>query len=260
MTAIRQRWLILLEAGATALIVAVVWLYTNVANGIVVVPARRILGAFREEWLFQHFVTDLLPSLERLAAGFALATLLGVGVGLLLGSFDTLYLIWQPVVNFLRSIPVVSLLPLALVVLGTDNTMKITVIAYATCWPILLNTTDGVRQLDPTLDMTARVYRITGVRRLVRVVLPAVSPRIFAGMRATLSYALLLLVVSEMIGSTSGVGFRILTSEQTYNIANMWAGILLLGIIGNVVNVLFVFAERRALRWYLRPGLSEVTV
>ena len=104
-----------------------------------------------------------------------------------------------PVVEFLRSIPPPALIPFAIVVIGIGDDMKVFIIAFVCLWPVLLNTIDGINGIDPTLKDTARVYGISGRDRLMRITLPAASPQIFAGMRLSLSLALILMVISEMV-------------------------------------------------------------
>jgi ABC-type nitrate/sulfonate/bicarbonate transport system permease component len=117
-------------------------------------------------------------------------------------------------------------------------------------WPVLLNTIDGVTGIDPTLRETARVYGVGGRDRLRRIVLPAASPQIFAGMRTSLSLALILMVISEMVASTNGIGFFVLQSQRSFAIPEMWSGILLLGLLGYALNLIFVVVERRVLAWH----------
>jgi ABC-type nitrate/sulfonate/bicarbonate transport system permease component len=104
--------------------------------------------------------------------------------------------------------------------------------------------------VDPTLRETTRVYPITNADRITRVVLPASSPQIFAGMRTALSLALIMMVISEMVASTNGIGYFVLESQRTFAISEMWSGIILLGILGYVLNLGFVVIERRLLRWH----------
>ena len=109
---------------------------------------------------------------------------------------------------------------------------------------------DGVTGIDPTMRETARSYGVSGRDRLWRIVLPAASPQIFAGMRTSLSLALILLVISEMVASTNGIGFFVLQSQRSFAIPEMWAGILLLGLLGYALNLIFLLAERRVLAWH----------
>ena len=126
-------------------------------------------------------------------------------------------------------------------------------------WPVLLNTIDGVTGIDPTLNDTARVYGVSGRQRLLRIVLPAASPQIFAGMRTSLSLALILMVISEMVASTNGIGYFVLQSQRTFAIPEMWSGILLLGILGYVLNAGFMLVERRVLRWHRGARASTLS-
>jgi ABC-type nitrate/sulfonate/bicarbonate transport system permease component len=104
--------------------------------------------------------------------------------------------------------------------------------------------------VDPTLRETTRVYGISERDRLWRVMLPAASPQIFAGLRTAVSLALILMVISEMVASTNGIGYFVLQSQRTFAIPEMWSGILLLGILGYVLNGIFVLIEKRVLRWH----------
>ena len=208
-------------------------------------PLTEILETFNETWVFERFGSDVVPSLLRLAAGYAIAVVAAVAIGIPLGLNATARRAASPIVEFLRAIPPPALLPLAIVVIGVGNGMKVLLIAFVCLWPVLLNTIDGIRGIDPTLNETARVY---GVPR--RATLPAAAPQVFAGMRTSLSLAVIMMVVSEMVASTNGIGFFVLQSQRTFAIPEMWSGILLLGILGYLLNVLFVLVERRVLAWH----------
>jgi ABC-type nitrate/sulfonate/bicarbonate transport system permease component len=249
--AARRPVLVGLEVGVTALIIAGVWVYSEGADSYAVAPVPDIASRFRETFLFAQFGSDVVPSLIRFALGFLVACVVGVVGGLALGRSVVLRMLTTPIVSFMRSTPAVALLPLAIVLIGIGTPMSVAIIAFVCCWPILLNTTDGVVELDPTLRATVRSYGIDGLDRLRLVVLPAISPRILAGMRTSISLALLLLVVSEMIGNSNGIGNFIFQAQQTFAIADMWAGIALLGILGYLVNTGFGAVERRLLRWHV---------
>jgi ABC-type nitrate/sulfonate/bicarbonate transport system permease component len=113
-----------------------------------------------------------------------------------------------------------------------------------------LNTIDGVAGVDLTLTDTARAYGIRGLQRLRRVVLPWASPQIFAGMRTALSLALIVMVVSEMVASTNGVGYFVVQSQRSFAIPEMWSGIIMLGLLGYGLNLVFGLVEHRILRWH----------
>jgi ABC-type nitrate/sulfonate/bicarbonate transport system permease component len=116
-----------------------------------------------------------------------------------------------------------------------------------------------VAGVDPTLRETARVYDIGPVDRVLRVTLPAAAPQIFAGMRTALSLALILMVISEMVASTNGIGYFVLQAQRSFAIPEMWSGILLLGILGYVLNAIFLLVERRVLRWHRGARASALS-
>ncbi len=137
--------------------------------------------------------------------------------------------------------------------------MKVFIIAFVCLWPVLLNTIDGVAGVDPTLRETARVYGIRARDRLLKLTLPSAAPQIFAGMRTSVSLALILMVISEMVASTNGIGYFVLESQRQFDITDMWSGILLLGILGYVLNAIFTLVERRVLRWHRGARASALS-
>ena len=165
-------------------------------------PLTDILEAFADTWLFERVGSDVVPSLVRLGLGYGIACIVAVALGLALGSSRALRAAADPAVQFLRSIPPPALLPFGILVLGVGTSMKVFIIAFVCLWPVLLNTIDGVAGVDPTQRETARVYGIGARDRLLRVTLPAAAPQIFAGMRTSLSLALILMVISEMVASS----------------------------------------------------------
>ena len=213
-------------------------------------PLTDILSTFADTWLFERVGSDVVPSLERLGAGYAIACVVGVIVGMALGLSPTLRRAADPIVQFLRAIPPPALLPFGILVLGVGASMKIFIIAFVCVWPVLLNAVDGVAGVEPMLRETSRGYRIDRRDTVLHVMLPAAAPQIFAGMRTSLSLALILMVISEMVASTNGIGYFVLQSQRSFAIEEMWSGIILLGILGYVLNGAFVLVERRVLRWH----------
>jgi ABC-type nitrate/sulfonate/bicarbonate transport system permease component len=122
---------------------------------------------------------------------------------------------------------------------------------------VLLNTVEGVRAVDPVTAEAARSYGIRGVARLRSLVLPSASPQNFAGLRQALSIGIILMVISEMFAASNGLGFTIVQFQRGFAIPDMWTGILLLGMLGVVLSVLFRLVERRVLGWY--HGLRDAS-
>ena len=258
-TATRRKALYLVVEIVTAMaLIAAAWLYLSGDRGYAWTSVPRMLEAFRDAWLFNRFASDVVPSLFRLFAGFAVAVVAGVALGVLLGVSRTVRLMANPIVTLLRSTPAVALIPLSMVLFGVGNEQKIALIAFVCCWPIVLNTADGIASLDATMMLSARSYGITGARAVRRIILPGIAPRMSAGMRVSLSLAVLLLVTSEMVAANSGIGFFVWQAQVTFSIPDMWAGIILLGLLGYGFNLLFTVVERRVCGWDLgQKGMRE---
>lgn len=215
-----------------------------------------ITEAFVDTWVGPAFVTDVLPSLGRLLLGIVLSVLIGVVGGAFIGRVRWLGELLNPVLEFFRAIPPPALVPIIAMLIGVTDSMKIVVIVAGAMWPVLLNTIDGVRSTDSVMQETARSFSLTPWQRVRYLILPAASPRIMAGVRQTLSIALILMVISEMFYSSSGLGYQVVFFQRNYLIAEMWSGIVLLGLVGVLLAVVFGFVERRVLRWY--HGIKEV--
>ncbi len=260
MSARRERWLgVGLEIGVPIAVLVLWGLWSARAESFFFPPLTEILVTFEETWLFERVGSDVLPSLGRLFAGYVIAVVAAVAIGIPLGLSPTVRRGASPIVEFLRAIPPPALIPFAIVVIGVGNNMKVFIIAFVCVWPVLLNTIDGITGIDPTTNDTARMYGVRGVDRLRKVVLPAASPQIFAGMRTSLSLALILMVISEMVASTNGIGFFVLQAQRSFAIPEMWSGILLLGLLGYLFNAVFVLIERRVLAWHRGARMSELS-
>jgi ABC-type nitrate/sulfonate/bicarbonate transport system permease component len=210
-----------------------------------------ILGTFQDLWLFSEFGTHVVPSLVRIGLGFAIAVAVGVAIGIPLGLSRWGRLWAMPHIEYWRAIPPPALLPISVVLLHSiGNLQKVSFIAFFCLFPVLLNTIDGTRGIDPTLVDTARSYGLGRFERVRRIVLPAASPQIVAGMRNSLALAVIMMVLSEYFASTSGVGYVLLISKNTFQFGPMWAAILLIGLLGYLLNLLFLVAERRFLAWH----------
>jgi ABC-type nitrate/sulfonate/bicarbonate transport system permease component len=237
---------------AVPVAILVAWqLWTAHAHSIKFPRLSTILVEFRHLWLFSRFGSDVVPSLERIGAGYGIAVAAGIAMGIPLGLSRWARLLAMPHIEWWRAMPPPALLPISIVLLKSiGNTQKIAFIAFFCLFPVLLNTIDGIRGIDPTLLDTARSYGVRRVERIRRVVLPAALPQIVAGMRTSLALAVITMVLAEYFSSTSGVGYVLLESKNTFQLAPMWAAIVLIGVLGYLLNLLFVLAERRALAWH----------
>jgi len=185
-----------------------------------------------------------------MVVGYFFATVIGVTIGIIIGSFKKIYQLLDPVLQFWRAIPATAIIPVGILLIGIGDQMKIVVICFGAMWPILINSADGARLVPTERLDTARIFGLTPIETLLRVIVPSASPMIAAGMRTGLSIAFIMIVVSEMIGSTDGLGYYILQAQRTFAIPEMYGGIGLLAILGYLLNVLFVQVEKRVLAWH----------
>jgi ABC-type nitrate/sulfonate/bicarbonate transport system permease component len=236
--------------GLPVLLLAAWWFASANSTDFFFPPLSQILESLVDEWFGPRLAADVLPSVLRLAAGYALAAVVAVSLGVLIGTSRTVRGVLEPVLEFFRAIPPPVLVPIFILLLGIGDGMKVVVIAFGCMWPILLNTVEGVRAVDSVLSDTARTYGITGAARLRKLVLPAASPQIFAGLRQGLSVAIILMVISELFAASNGLGFAVVQAQRSFAIAETWAGMLMLGLLGFLLALLFRVVENRQLRWY----------
>jgi len=242
---------IALEIAVPIVIIAAWELWARSADNQFWPPPSTIVSEFQNLWLFSQFQTDVVPSLMRILLGFAIGSACGVIVGIPIGLSLWARKFAMPHIEYWRAMPPPALLPISVILLHSiGNLQKVTFIAFFCAFPVLLNTIDGVRAIDPTLVDTARSYGIPARERIRRIVLPAAFPQISAGMRISLSLAVIIMVVAEYFSSTSGVGYVLLNSKNTFQLNPMWAAILLIGVIGYVLNLAYLLAERRMLAWH----------
>ncbi|WP_078901196.1 ABC transporter permease [Actinacidiphila yeochonensis] len=195
---------------------------------------------------------DVLASLRRVLAGFALGTVAAVLVGFLMGWYPVARALCEPWVQFFRTIPPLALIPLAVVVLGIGETPKIFVIFLAAFLSSVVATLQGVVGVDRTLVDAARVLGAKDRTIFVRVVVPAAAPFILVGMRIGLGSAWATLVAAELIAAQEGLGFRMQHAETYYDLDTIFVGLVAIGVLGLVMDRLLLLAERRLTRWQER--------
>lgn len=183
------------------------------------------------------------------AESLVLASVLAVIVGVLMGAIPVVYDALKTIVELLRPIPSVAMIPLAILFLGLGAPMRVAVITYAAFWPLLINTLYGVRAVDPVALDTARNFGVPPFEALYRVTLPAALVNIATGLRVSASIALVVTVTTELVAGNSGVGFYVSQMEQASRVPQMYAGILLTGILGYLINMLFFELERKVVFW-----------
>jgi ABC-type nitrate/sulfonate/bicarbonate transport system permease component len=222
----------------------------DLLNPLIVPPLSRILGVFWNMLWSGQIPMQILLSMKRAAMGYLLAAAIFIPLGILMGLSQRIYRTLEVIVEVLRPVPPPVVIPVALLFFGLEDEMKIFVIFFSCAWPILLNTIDGVRNIDWVLLNTAKTFRLSRVQTIRRIILPAASPQIMTGLRVSLPIMLILVVISEMVGSTDGIGYFILDAQRRFRVAQMYAGMLALAILGYALNQLFNLVHRRLLSWH----------
>jgi NitT/TauT family transport system ATP-binding protein len=197
---------IVLEAWLPITVFVIWWVVSADSSSPYYPPLSTIVDTFRNDWIFAHVRTDLVPSVVRIAEAFAISVVIGVGAGLAIGSSEALRSTVEPTLEFIRAVPAAAILPVAILAFGITDRQKVFVIAFGAVWPILLNTIEGVRGIDASFQEVGRAYSFRRRERLLYVMGPAALPQIMAGMRVALSISILLLIYAELFAAHRGAG------------------------------------------------------
>jgi ABC-type nitrate/sulfonate/bicarbonate transport system permease component len=256
-----MRWLwrcLVLAAGAGG------WqLWASAAGSSFFPPPSAIVARMYHLWfsgpaahlfLTPDATSNILPSLGRVLAGLAIATAIALPLGIALGRSPVATSYLNPLLQFARALPVVTMAPVFIVLFKIGTDMEIATIAFGTTWPILLNTIDGAATVDPQHLETGRAFRLSARQRLAWVIIPAALPKAFAGFRLSLSLALILMVFAELVGSSNGIGYEMSNASNSFDMTFLWATIVLLGVLGYLLNALLGGAERLVLSWHSDKG------
>jgi ABC-type nitrate/sulfonate/bicarbonate transport system permease component len=224
---------------------------TGIVDSYYLPPLHVVLKTAWSLLLSGQLVADAGVSVYRLFAGYFLGAAAGIVVGVVTGRSALVFDLVDPVIQALRPISPIALLPLAIVYLGVGDFEKIMLIAYSTFFPVVINTYFGVRSVDPVVLMAARTLGATRRRDMLReIVLPAALPHIFSGLRVSLGISFIVLIAAEMIAAHSGLGFRILDAEQVFEINVVYVGIVAISLLGLLFDAIFMRLRRHLLPWY----------
>jgi ABC-type nitrate/sulfonate/bicarbonate transport system permease component len=196
------------------------------------------------------FGTALLDTIASWAEGLLVALLIAIPIGLALGSSDLAYRMSRFTIDFLRTIPPVALIPLALLLYGATPKMAFVLIVFGSLWPVLLQAMYGVHQVDPAARDMARAYRLRRRDRICFLILPSAAPFVATGIRLAATISLLLAIGAELLGGAPGIGASITLQQQNGDIANMWVYVVLSAALGVALNLALVGIERRVLTWH----------
>jgi ABC-type nitrate/sulfonate/bicarbonate transport system permease component len=242
MTILARRWTVFVVA-------LVLWeLAARVGDSPFFPPPSRIAVALWHTWFVSDLaVTDLLPGIGRMLFGWTIAGLCGVVAGLVLGRSGSALQYLSPLFAFARAVPPPLLVPLFLVLFDLGTPMQLATIVVGVVWPVLLSSIDGAASVHPVQVETAKAFRLRRTEWWLRVVLPAAAPKVFAGLRVSLSLALILMVISELVGATNGLGFQLALAQRRFDFLTMWTVVVLLGVLGYAFNTGLLAVESRVL-------------
>jgi len=195
-------------------------------------------------------VPDIFYTLYRVFLGFIIACLIGIPLGLLMGYSDRIYYSLEFIVEFFRSIPATALFPIFILFFGIGDQSKIALTAWAAGLVLIINSMYGVHLGKELRIKSAKTMQISGFTLFQKIIFPEALPQIFTGMRIAVSLSLVIVVVTEMfIGTNFGLGLRIIDAQLVYKIPEMYAAILITGVLGFLINKGFIFAERKTVHW-----------
>jgi ABC-type nitrate/sulfonate/bicarbonate transport system permease component len=219
-------------------------------------PISETLSTLAEQLGEARFWEAVGNTLQGWALGLGIAAALAIPIGIVIGSSSLLYRAFRGVIEFLRPIPSVALIPLAILIYGTGLQSKVFLAAFASFWQLLVATLYGVQDVDPVATDTARSFGFSRAQRLFRVTLPSAVPYIATGLRIASAVSLILTVTAELVIGSAGLGRSINIARSGGNVELMYALIITTGILGVLLNGIFARAERRVLRWHpsQRPG------
>jgi NitT/TauT family transport system permease protein len=202
-------------------------------------PVTNIFSALFDMAVQGDLWINLWPTVYRMCAGFVIAVIISLPLGMLMGASAFFRDLFGMAVEFLRPIPSVAIIPIIILLVGIGDSMNIASIAYASTWPLLVNAIEGIASVEALYVSSARLFQIAPARIILTVMLPSALPQILSGMRISLSMALILAVLSEMVVSTKGLGRIILDAQNALDSPAMYAGILVVALLGFLINVGF---------------------
>lgn len=229
---------------------------TGILDPRFVPPASEVLVRLGQYLLDRAFWRDVGSTMLSWFLGLLIATVAGIVLGFLIGSSRFLERFTHSTIEFLRPVPSVALIPLAVLLFGTKMQSSLLLIVYAAFWQILIQVIYGTKDVDPVADDTARSYGLSRLQRMRKVVWPTALPYLMTGLRLAAAVALILAITAEMLIGTPGLGKQIADTREGGDVLGMYALIVAAGLIGVVINLVARFVERRVLSWHTSVRLE----
>jgi ABC-type nitrate/sulfonate/bicarbonate transport system permease component len=241
-----------LMALAFTVAVVVLWqaaVQTGLANRLFVAAPLQAFGVVVERAEDGSLWTTVAATAQRMFFGWATAIVVAMALGIAVGNSETAHQFLSPTLEFFRPLPASAVIPVAILFFGLSGTMSTFVIAFGSLWPILLAAIHGFVKVPRELRGVASTLEMSKARYILTIAIPSASVDIMAGLRISLTLALILTVVTEMQASLAGLGYEIFLAQRTFRTADLYAGMMTIGAFGYLINQLLLMAERRLMQW-----------
>jgi sulfonate transport system permease protein len=238
-------------AVAFPIVIILLWqiMATKGLINTVLLPApSKLWEIFTSDLISGKIWRNLSVSFARVIIGFVIGSIIGILLGFLMGMLENVNKLLSSITSFFRAIPVIALVPLFILLCGIGENSKYAVIAYASFWPVLLNTLSGIQNADYKLIEVAYTYGIKRSKIIGRVILPSALPSILTGLRLAVSNAWMSVIAAEMFAASKGIGYLITTAKDTAQVASMYVYVFVIGVIGLVLDKVLI----RIQNYYIR--------
>jgi sulfonate transport system permease protein len=239
------------------ILIIIVWFVgsaTGSINPSIIPTPQKVGDAFgkmlEDGSLWQH----ILASFSRVLKGFAIGAISGIVLGLFIGLYFRLNQLFATLIGILRPIPPIAMIPLFIMWLGIGEESKVALVTVGAFWPVLLNTIAGVQSTDPKLIEVAQVFGKSRLTILKDIIIPSTIPSLFTGLRLSISTAWSCVVAAEMIAADKGVGYLIMFARQMSKPAELFVGIISIGVIGLAIDILFQLLQKKVVYWNNTSG------
>ncbi|MEM5768688.1 MAG: ABC transporter permease [Bacillota bacterium] len=226
----------------------------NLVDSFIIPPFSNVAASLVKMLRSGELLIHLGASMQRSLAGLMLAILIGVPLGVTMGCIGRVERMMDPLLQIMRNTSVLAMFPIFILVFGLGETSKIAIIFWGALWPTLINSLDGVKNIEPILIKSARSMGVSSFTLFRKVVIPAITPSILTGIRLSAGISIIILVAAEMVGANKGLGFLIFYEEQKYEVPRMYAGIVTISLFGLFVNTMLVRLENYLTRWKERTS------
>lgn len=247
-----HRWLDRLGAVAFALFLLLLWQVlsaTNIISALFFPSPLRTLTALWNQMVEGQLWGPLGSTVSRMAWGWLAASVAGIVLGAMIAGSPVARAMLEPILDFMRPLPASAIIPVAILAFGLSGTMSTAVIAFGSIWPVLLASIQGFGAVSDRLAEVSAALEMSRRDRFFKISLPSALPDILAGAKVGLAIALILAVVTEMQASLPGLGQNILMAQRSFKTPDLYAGVLMLGVIGFATSVALQALERRLLKW-----------